>query len=103
MAATIIVTAIVAGLAIRDYYKRSASFRKSLRVCNKLKDAGKTHKGRSGRFKSLESKRNAIFSKSVTMALQGIPGSATYVGKPTQDTIDAVNAMAKLAFKKCKK
>lgn len=37
-----------------------------------------------------------------TLGLEGMEGSATYVGKPTQDTIDAVQAMAELAYKTMK-
>lgn len=37
-----------------------------------------------------------------SLPLKNIPGSATYVGKPDQETIDAVNKMAELAFKNLK-
>jgi hypothetical protein len=41
--------------------------------------------------------------KRVTVSLKNIPGSATFCGMPDKKLLDAVNAMAELAFKNLKK
>lgn len=38
-----------------------------------------------------------------SVPLKSVKGSATFVGKPTEKQIEAVNKMAKLAFKQLKK
>ncbi len=50
-----------------------------------------------------ERKKVSELDNHVVIPLKNIQGYATCVGKPTQETIDALNAMAELAFKKLKK